>query len=70
MIAREWLDCQMYPLVSLQVVVAVEALRALVTLERSVICSRLLVRRVAKEVRHGRSVAAVEAWHHARVHAN
>jgi hypothetical protein len=69
MVAGEWLDCQMNPLVSLQVMVAVETLWALVALEGSVICGRLLVGRVAEKMRHCRSVTAVEARHHSRVYA-
>jgi len=63
-IAREGLDCKMYPLVSLQVVIAVEALRALVALERSVVGGRLLVLRMAHEVWHLCSVSTVESRHH------
>lgn len=69
MIAGERLDGQMYPLMPLQVVVAVEALWALVALERSVICGWLLVGWVTEEMRHCRSVTAVEARHHSRMHA-
>jgi len=35
--AREWLDCQMNALVSLQVVITVEALNTLVALERTIV---------------------------------
>ena len=66
-VAGEGLDSKMDPLVSLQIVVAVEALRALVTLERSVVGGRLLVRRMSHKVRHGCRVPTVEARHHARV---
>jgi hypothetical protein len=38
MVARERLDSQMYPLVSLQVVVPVEALWTLVAFERPIVC--------------------------------
>jgi hypothetical protein len=68
-VAREGLDSQMYPLVSLQVVVPIEALGTLVALEWSVIGGWLLVRRMAKEVRHCRRVSTVEAWHHTRMYA-
>jgi hypothetical protein len=58
----------MYPLVSLQVVVSVEALWALVALERSVIGRWLLMLRVSShEMRHGCSMSAIEAWHHGGV---
>jgi hypothetical protein len=69
-VTRERLDGQMYSFMPLQIVVSIEALWALVTLERSVVRSWLLVRWVAKEVRHCRSVAAIEARHHSRVHAD
>ena len=68
--ARERLDCQVNPLVSLQVVVAVEALRALVALEWSVGRGRLLMRVVPHEVRHLSCMSTVEAGHHARMHTN
>ena len=44
MAAREGLHCQMDPLMSLQIVVAVEGLWALITLEGSVILLLLLSR--------------------------
>lgn len=69
-VAREGLDSQMDPLVSLQVVVSIEALWTLVTLEWPVVGGRLLMRWVSKEVGYCCGVAAVEAWHHARVHTN
>jgi hypothetical protein len=68
-VAGERLDSQMYPLVSLQVVVSVEALRTLVTFKWSIVCRGLLVGWMAKEVRHGRCVAAVETRHHPRMDA-
>jgi hypothetical protein len=64
MCARERLYSQMDSLMSLQVVVSVEALRTLVTLEGSVVRRLLLVGRRAKEMRHARSVSAVESGHH------
>ena len=67
MITGERLDSQMYPLVSLQVMVPVETLWALVALERSVVRRRLLVGWVTKKVRHCRGVTAVEARHHSRM---
>lgn len=70
MVTREGLDSKMNPLVSLQIVVAVEALGALVALERSVIRGLLLVRRVPHEMRHCRSMATVETWHHSWVHTD
>jgi hypothetical protein len=68
-IAGERLDSQMYPLVSLQVMVAIETLWALVAFEWSIICSWLLVGRVTKEMRHGRCMATVETGHHSRMNA-
>jgi hypothetical protein len=70
MITRKRLHSQMNPLVPLQVVIPVEALRTLIALERPVVGAGLLVRRVAQEVRHARCVAAVEARHHARVYTH
>lgn len=67
-VAREGLDSQVDPLVSLQVVVPVEALRTLIALEWSIVCAWLLVGRVAHEVRHCCCMATVEARHHARVY--
>lgn len=69
MAARERLDGQMYPLVSLEVVVAVEALWALIASERSVVLWVGLLRMVAIQLVHGRGVTAVERWHHAMRHA-
>lgn len=63
-VAGERLDSKMDPLMPLQVVVPVETLRALIALERSVVSSRLLMLRVAHEMRHGCRVPAVETWHH------
>ena len=68
--ARERLDCQVDPLVSLQIVVAVEALRALIALEWPVGRGRLLVRVVSHEVWHLSCVPTVESRHHARVHTD
>ena len=58
--AGERLHSQMDPLVSFQVVIPVEALGALITLEWPVVRSLLLVGRVAEEMRHARCVSAVE----------
>jgi hypothetical protein len=69
-VAGERLNSKMDPLVALQIVIAVEALRALVALERPVIGSRLLVRRMPHKVRHGCRVPTVEARHHPRVNTN
>jgi hypothetical protein len=68
-VAREGLNSKMYPLMSLQVVVPVEALWTLVALERSVVGGRLLML-VIHEVRHGCSMSAVEARHHGGVTPN
>jgi hypothetical protein len=63
-VTRERLNSKMYPLMPLQIVVPVEALRTLVALERAVVGSRLLVLRVAHEMRHSGRMARVEAWDH------
>jgi hypothetical protein len=68
-VAGERLDSQMYPLVSLQVVVPVETLGALVAFEWSIVCSGLLMGWVAKEMRHGCCMATVETWHHPGMNA-
>jgi hypothetical protein len=65
------LDCQVDSLVSLQVVIPIEALGALVALEWPVVRSCLLVGVVSlHEVRHLGRVPTVETRHHSRVHAN
>ena len=69
-VAGERFDCQVYPLVSLQVVVSIEGLWALIAFKGSVVCSWLLMGWVAHEVRHGCGMSAVEARHHPGVHAN
>lgn len=43
-VAREWLHGEVNPFVTRQIVVAIEALRALVTLERSIVSGWLLRR--------------------------
>jgi len=48
----------------LQVVIPVEALGALIALERSIVGSGLLVLRVTHEMRHSCCVSTVETWHH------
>jgi hypothetical protein len=58
----------MYPFVPFQVVIPIEALWTLITLEWSVIRSLLRMRRVAKKVRHRSRMSTVEALHHARMH--
>lgn len=68
--AWERLDSKMYPLVPLQVVIAVETLRTLVTFERSVVCRawlRLLWMTV--DVMNLCCMPAVEALHHVGRHA-
>lgn len=60
MVAREGLDCQVDPLVALEIVITVEALWTLVALEGPVVGGGLLMLWVAHEVRHGCSVATVE----------
>lgn len=71
MSTRERLDCQVDPLVPLQIVVAVETLGALIALEWSVVGSGLLMRVVSlHKVRHLSCVPTVEARHHPRVYTN
>lgn len=55
---------------SLQIVIPVETLWALIALEGTVVGSRWLVLGVTHEVRHSRSVATVEARHHGGMSAN
>jgi hypothetical protein len=60
----------MNTLMSLQIVVAVETLRTLIALERSVVLRvRLGLRMVAVHVLHVRCVSTVVCWHHRRRHA-
>lgn len=70
MVAGERLDCQVDPLMSLQIVVSVEALRALVAFEWSVGRSWLLVMVVTHEVGHLSCMSTVEARHHPRMYAD
>lgn len=70
MVAGERLNSKVYPLVTFQIMVAVEALRALIALERPVIRARLGVRRVTEEMGHCRRVSTVKARHHPRVNSN
>jgi hypothetical protein len=65
MTTREWFDCQMYPLMSLEVMVTIEALRTLITLEWSIIVGRLRGRmwRAVVHVLKTGCVAAVEVHH-------
>jgi hypothetical protein len=60
-VARKGLDCKMNSLVSLQIMVPVETLWALVALKRSVVRGWLLMLGVTHEVWHRSSVPAVEA---------
>lgn len=69
MVARKRLDGKMDSLVSLQIMVPVEALWALVTLEWTVVGGRLLML-MSHEVWHGCSVSTVEARHHGRMSTN
>jgi len=68
MIAGKGLDSQVDSLVPLEIVVAVETLWALVAFEGSVVGGWLLVLSLAHEVRHGSSMAAVEARHDTSMH--
>ena len=67
--ARERLDCKVYPFMSLQVVIAIEALRTLIAPERAVVLWARLLVVVSIHLLHVRRVAAVEAGAHAMVHA-
>lgn len=60
--AREWLDCQMNSLMPLQIVISVEALRALVASEWPVVLR--IWRWVTVHVVHRRSVPTVVPAHH------
>jgi hypothetical protein len=66
MSARERLDRQMNALMALQVVVTIEALRALVAFEWSIVLRRLLrcLRRLAVHLVEVCSVTAVITMHH------
>ena len=57
MSAGEWLHCQMDSLVSLQVVISVEGLWALIALERTVVLGLLLVWMAAIHVVHVRWIS-------------
>lgn len=61
--AGERFHCQMNTLVAFQIMVSVEALRALIALEWPII-GGLLLRRVAKHVAHACRVSTVESWNH------
>jgi len=63
-VAWERLHSQVNALVSFQIVIAVEALRALVAFEWSIIRCRLMVWWLAQKVRHRSCVSAVESLHH------
>lgn len=66
----EWLDRQMNALVPLEIVVAVEALRALIAFERSVVLRVWLsLGMVSIHMLHMRCVATVVCRHHRRRHA-
>ena len=65
----EWFDCEMYPLVSLEVVVAVETLWTLIAPERPIILRAGLLW-MAVELLHLSCVSTVEAWHHAMRHSS
>lgn len=67
MAAREWLDGQVNSLVTLQIVIPVEALWALIATERSVVWWVGLLRMMSVHLRVLRS--AVEVGHHAVLHA-
>lgn len=66
-VTREGLDGEMDPLVTLQIMVPVEALWALITLEWTIVGSWWLVLGMSHEVGHLRSVSTVETRHHAGV---
>jgi hypothetical protein len=63
-VAGKRLDGEMDPLMPLQVMVAVEALWALIAFERPVVGSGLLVLRVTHEMRHSGCMTTVKSRHH------
>jgi hypothetical protein len=68
MSAREWLDGQMYSLVSLKIMITIKALRALITLEWAISLWSWSRRWGAINALHASGVSAVEAsydsmWH-------
>lgn len=67
--ARERLDGQVNSLMSLQVMIPVEALWALVASERSVVLCIWLLWVVAIQLMHLGCMATIEAWHHAVWHS-
>lgn len=69
MAARKWLDSKMDSLVPFQVVIAVEALWALVALEWALIGRVGLWLGVSIHLLHLRSVTAIVAIHHIAMHA-
>lgn len=74
MIAGKWFDGQMNALMSFKIVIPVERLRTLITLERTIIRWRrlavsLMMRRMAAiHMLHACEVTAGEPWHHAGSH--
>ena len=69
MATGERLNSQMNPLMTLQVVISIEALRALVTLERTVVRGLLLLRMVSIHMLHASGVSTVETRHHPMRHS-
>jgi len=67
MTAREGFDREVNALVSLQIMVAVETLRALIALERPVVLRIRLSLRMPVKL-HVRRVATIETWHHPTRH--
>ena len=63
MAAREWLNGQMYPLMSLQIVIAIEALRTLVASERSIVLRACLLWMTIHVLPIRRSVSTIETRH-------
>lgn len=67
----KWLHSKVNPLVSLQIVIPIEALRALIAFEGPIIGYRLMMLLLLIVVVHVlgiRSVPTVELWHHALLH--
>ena len=62
------LDRQVDPLVALEIMVTIEALRALIAFEWSVVRGLLLMLGVTQEMRNSGRVPAVEALHHPGMH--
>jgi hypothetical protein len=71
MIAREWFHSQMNPLMSLQIMISIETLRALVAFEGPIVgCWLMMLQQliVIVHVLGISSISAVELWHQSMLH--